>query len=178
MRGITAALKGLEDVLGLPPWAVGLIFVGVLYLIFSQIMKGGPAARARGLVVRAAVAEARARVTMEAEALKLVWDDPLGLLVVGQEALRRGSKGTAEKAVARLKDIGAEPDKTRALAEQVQGRPTARPEGEIVAIRNMIENELWDMARERVARARATWPDEEAFVDLAARVPERDATPT
>ena len=172
MRGMGAALKGLVSVLGLPPWVVGLIFAGALLMIFSQLKKGVPAARARGLIVKAAVSESRVRPKLEKEALQIIWDDPGGLLAVAQEALRRDSRGTASAAVERLQQLGAFPDQTRALAEQIEGRPARRLEAEIVAIRNLLDEDLHDMARARLARAREAWPEDEALLELEGRLPQ------
>ena len=171
MRGIGLAIKGLVATLGLPPWVVGLFFLLVLVSIFNQLKKGVPAARGRGLIVRAAVADVRQRPLLEKQALEVVWDDPSGLLAVAQECLRREARGTAEKALLRLKELGAAPDRIRALEEQITGRRGLNLGAELVAIRNLIDNGLTDMARTRLARAREAFPDEEALTDLAAQLP-------
>jgi hypothetical protein len=171
MRGIGMAVKALVGSLGLPPWVVGVFFMLVLFAIFSQLKKGVPAARGRGLIVRAAVADVRQRPVLEKQALDIVWDDPGGLYAVAQECLRREARGTAEKAIARLKELGAMPDHARSLEEQLTGRRSMNLGAELVAIRNMIENGLYDMARARLARAREAFPEEEALTELAAQLP-------
>lgn len=171
MRGMGTALKGLVNTLGLPPWVIGFVFLLALFFIFSQLKKGVPAARGRGLIVRAAVAEVKERPAMEQQALQIVWDDGGGLIAVAQECIRRERRGTAEKAIARLEELGAFPEKARALADQLKGRAGLSLGVELVAIRNMIDNGLHDMARARLDRALGAWPQEEALAELAAQLP-------
>jgi hypothetical protein len=171
MRGIGAALAGLQS-LGLPHWAVGLVFFLGLFTVIAQVMKGGPAARARGLIKRASVQPAPIRTQMERAALELVQDDPNGLLGMAQEAVERGSQATARLALERVLELGKHSDVARRMLDGLGDRPTLRLESELIAIRNLLDEGLTGMARDRLARARSHWPQAEALDELEQRLRE------
>ncbi len=169
MRGIGAALAGLQS-LGVPHWAVGLVFFLGLFAVIAQSIKGGPAARARGMIQRASVQPAPIRTQQERAALELVKDDPNGLLAIAQEAITRDSKATARLALERTLQLNARNAVARRMLAELEGRPTLRLEAELVAIRNLLDEGLDGMAKQRLARAQGLWPDEAGLEELARRL--------
>lgn len=154
---------------GIPPWIFPVIMVVAIWILVEIVKKSAPGGKARGLVVRASIAEPADRDRMEQQALTLVHDDPHGLLVVAQEALNRGRAGLARAATARLKALGKRPEDVRRLEAVLEG-DRGRPERELVAVRNLWEEGLEPQALERLARARTAWPDDEALADLEAEL--------
>jgi hypothetical protein len=169
MRGIGKALVGLEG-MGVPHWVVGLLFFGTVILFLSYILRQAPLGRARGLVKRSVHAQPAQRAAMEQEALEIVWDLPVGLLIVGQEAMQRDRRDLATRVLVRLKELGKRPEDVRSLEEALYGRNRPRLEAEIVAIRGFIEEDLFELAAPRLTRARNRWPDDPGLAELDARL--------
>ncbi len=172
MRGIGRALQGLES-MGLPHWIVGFVFFGTVIAFLSYILKNAPLGRARGLVKRSVHVSPAQRTEMEREALAIVWDHPVGLLSVGQEAIQRDRRDLATRALARLMEIGKRPDDIRKLEDELYGKNRPRLEREVIAIRGLIEEELFEMAAARMKRALELWPGNEGLLELDTRLQER-----
>ena len=162
MRGIGRALQGLEG-MGMPHWVVGLVFFGALSMFISFLMRHAPLGKARGLVRRAALADREERAAMEQEALDMVWDEPEGLLIVGQEAIRRDSQALAKRVIARLEEFGERRADVRKLEDALYGTRHPRLEAELATIQGFLNEELVELARPRLQRALKMWPDEEAL---------------
>jgi len=162
MRGIGKVFQGLET-MGLPHWVVGLLFFGSVIIFLSYIVKQAPLGRARGLVSRSVHAPLGQRAAMEQEALEIVWDLPVGLLIVGQEAVQRERRDLATRALARLVEIGERPGDIRKLEQDLYGKNRPCLGGEYVAICGLIKEGLFDMAAARLKRARELWPDDESL---------------
>jgi len=169
MRGIGKVFQGLET-MGLPHWVVVLLFFGSIIIFLSYILKQAPLGRARGLVKRSVHASPGQRAEMEKEALGIVWELPVGLLIVGQEAVQRDRRDLATRALARLVEIGERPEDIRKLEDDLYGKNRLRSPAECVAIRGLIEEGLFDMAAVRLTRALEMWPDDEGLRSLDSKL--------
>jgi hypothetical protein len=169
MRGIGRALVGLEGI-GVPHWVVAVLFFGTIILFLAYVLRQAPLGRARGLITRSVHAAPEQRAAMENEALEIVWDLPVGLLIVGQEALKWERRALAERVLARLKETGQRPAEIRSLEDALYGRQRPRLEAECVAIRGFIEEGLHALAIPRLNRAHELWPTEEALDELDAQL--------
>jgi len=165
MRGIGKVFQGLES-MGVPHWVVGLLFFGSIIILLSYIFRHLPLSRARRLVKRSAQAPRTQRAAMEREAMAIVWDLPVGLLIVGQEAVQRGRLDLATRALARLHEIGERPGDIGKLEDDLYGTNRPRLGVERVVICGLLEEGLLKLAAERLIRAREIWPDDEGLRSL------------
>jgi hypothetical protein len=165
MRGIGRALVGIEG-LGVPHWVVVSLFFGTVILFLAYILQQAPLGRARGLINRSVHAPPAKRVQMEQEALRIVWDLPVGLLIVGQEALHRERRDLAHRVLLRLQELGQRPRDVRAFEDALYGRDRLRVEAERVAIRGFLEEGLYELAQPRLTRAQELWPDDPGLAEL------------
>ena len=153
----------LEQLLGnlgveLPPWAIPACLLLLFVLLFPLIRRSHRSGKARKILARARYAPAAQRLQMERQVLEMVGQDPVGLMVVAEEALRRGRSALAHEATERLRATGKRPADLQKLLRQLDTGPhTTLPE-EILAIQNLRREGLTERARERWERAVTRWP--------------------
>lgn len=170
LEAITSLLAGLG--ITLPPWGMPAAALVVLLLLSPAIWRNLNTGRARKLLKRASVHEGAERQALEAEALEVVRDSPSGLVAVAEEAQRRGRRTVAEAAVSRLLELEPKSKEARRLQEELSPKlPVSTVEVELM-IERLLEAGMAEVARERLAQARARWPRHTAWEALEARARE------
>ena len=117
-------------------------------------------------VNEAARERGEARQRLAAEALSLVAQNPIGQIVVAEEAHKLGLKDTAAAALKLLTATGKERDEVRRLKMLIHPEPPRFAEAEAAAILRRWESGLHEAARAQLSEALIRWPDHPAFEDL------------
>jgi len=98
------------------------------------------------------------RERLRSEVLRLVEGNPFGLVVVVEEALKRGNRDLARDGLSSLDATGKRRDEARRLRVKVSGDRPTTPEAEALAVERLREAGLEDVAAERLRTARQKWP--------------------
>ncbi|MCB9744748.1 MAG: hypothetical protein H6740_19290 [Alphaproteobacteria bacterium] len=152
--------------LTLEPWMAPLFAVLIAVAAMPFLHTNFKTKQARKRMLKAAHAKHAEREALHAEALALVEGNPVGQLVVAEEALSRGHLSTARAATEMLGRSGKRRDDYRRLMRQLGGEKPSNPETEALAIERLVERGQADEARERLSQALARWPEAEALLDL------------
>lgn len=180
MGGVTLVrdlLVSLWQAMGwdVPGWVAPSVVMGLVLLLLPWILRNQRTARARRVMTRAFAASSIAdRDAEEALALRETWDNPDGLLVVGQMAAERGRAPVVERVVARLGELGARPaEAARLAAALAPAAPrVATLDEAVLRIERMLDNGLLTQAGAALAEARARYPEDTELLALATRLAE------
>ncbi|MCB9765071.1 MAG: hypothetical protein H6739_35180 [Alphaproteobacteria bacterium] len=152
--------------LKLAPWMAPLA-AALLALLFLPLYRVNfRTKQARKRMVRAGAARPEQRDALTAEALGLVTGNPMGLIVVAEEALNRGMRPVAEEAVRQLAETGKRRPELRRLQRQLSDERPTTAEAEAAAIEHLLESGMREKARERLQRARERFPGAEALAEI------------
>ena len=175
MRGQGGMTEALDALLGgfgleLPPWLLpALIGIAFLFLL-PHIRQNHRTSQARK-AIRAFANDgdpdpdgARAKI------LSMAGPQPLGLIGVADEAIRRGLVQLARDATDRLEETGKRRTDLLRLRAALDGPIPAHLEGELAAIENFIDHALYGAAKERIQRSRNYWPSSAALDALEQRI--------
>lgn len=179
MGGLTTLVRSVAEILGrvLPPWVI-LTLVGIAtVMVLPFYLKGQRRSLARRRISAMHGLSQPEAGRLEAEAFSLVGRDPDGLVVVAEEALRRGREAVARRALERLSASGRRPTEVVRLQRILEGPGPRLPEEEALAIDRLLQSDLTQAARQRLDRARTRWPDLPEWDDLATRLGPPDAAP-
>lgn len=157
-----AAMFGVQ----MTPTVMAALVFGLLLLAFPLLKKNHGTRLARKRVNEAARERGEARQRLAAEALTLVAQNPVGQIVVAEEAHKLGLKDTAAAALKLLTATGKERDEARRLRMLIHPEPPRFAEAEAAAILRRWESGLHDAARTQLNEALTRWPDHPAFDDL------------
>lgn len=171
MRMLTQTLKDLVALLGwdLPPWALSAFLLCVALPFFPGFYRNSRTKRARKRL--AALSLGGALTTeQEDEILGLVQNNPFGLVVVVEEAHKRGMKRLCTRALDDLRATGKKVGERKRL-ERLLGldKPTTL-DAEVLAVERLLETGLVQQAQVRLDAALARWPDHPELVDLSERL--------
>ncbi len=168
LKGLAEGLASLLDAMGivLPPWGFPLLALMLLALVFPLLRRNHRTGRARRRLQTALYSSAAERSRLETEALELVQGNPVGLVVVADEAIRRGRRQLARRALEQLEATGRRLHDTRRLERDLYGTPCATPEEEILAIEHLLEEGILGRAAERLEKARQRWPHNQALESM------------
>ena len=167
MRYLTDTLDRLLSGLGLElePWMAPLAAVCVAVCVLPFYYRNFRTKRARKRVLAAAVAAGEEHTALAAEALALVRGSPFGLMVVAEEADKRGLGQLAIAALEALEATGKRRTQARLLrAKLLAERPTT-PEAEALAVERLREAGLGEQADQRLRAARERFGDHDALGD-------------
>lgn len=180
MGGVTLVrdlLVSLWTALGwdVPGWVAPTVVMGLVLLLLPWILRNQRTARARRVMTRAfAATSVRERDAEEALALRETWDNPDGLLVVGQMAAERGRRPVVDRVVERLAELGARPADAARLAAALApvAPPVATLDEAVLRIERMLENGLLAQAGAALTEARARYPEDAELLALSVRLAE------
>lgn len=172
MRFVTQTIEGLVGAMGLQlePWMGPLFAVCVALLILPAWRKNFRTKQARKRLQDAGLASGEQRRALEDEALELVAGNPFGLIVVAEEAHKRGRFGLARRALRALAQTGKKRDELRRLRRLLDDEKPVTAQGEALAIEKMLDAGMEERARERFESALARYPESEALAELRARL--------
>ncbi|MCB9742452.1 MAG: hypothetical protein H6740_07630 [Alphaproteobacteria bacterium] len=168
MRRIIEPLNLVLSAFGikLAPWMAPVIAVFFALAVMPALHTNFKTKQARKRMVAAAHARADERERLHAEALELVQDNPVGQLVVAEEALRHGHKDTARVAAEMLGRSGKRRNDYRGLMRKLDEGKPSNPEVEALAIERLRERGQGDEAERRLQAALARWPQSDALQEL------------
>ena len=160
---LNRVLAGLG--LELEPWMAPAVAVALALCILPFYYRNFRTKRARKRVLAASNAALDERAALSDEALALVAGNPFGLMVVAEEADKRGLRKLALRALQALEATGKRRSEARALRRRlVPDKPTTAEE-EAMAIERLRDAGLEEQAQERLEAARSRFGDHEALAD-------------
>ena len=160
MGGITDAIEQLLAAAGLElsGWmAPAMVCLGFMALL-PWIRSNHRSQRIRTLIRRISSEERTDREQLRTEVLAIAAGHPDNLVVLTEEAHRRGMHNLAQDALARLTQTGIKPHRLQRLRQTIDGRGPPHIEGERAAIENLNSQGMTQAARLRVQRALHLWP--------------------
>ncbi len=173
MRFVTQTLEGLLAAAGLQleHWMAPAVAVFVALLILPSWRRNFRTKQARKRLLAASLVGGEERAGLEDEALELVHGHPFGLIVVAEEAHKRGMAKVARRALLGLEGTGKRKDELRRLRRLIVGELPVTAEGEALAIERLLEAGMDEQARLRFEAASARYPSAEALLELRERIP-------
>ena len=170
--GITDAINSLLGSAGisLPPWAFPAVLVfGFLWLL-PRIRQNQRTHKARKMIQeRTAKGGARSSEVHD-EILDLANGHPITLVVIADEAHRRGLNDLARKALRSLELTGKRIADIRRLRAQIDGPAPIFPEAEQEAIVSLMDKGLSGLAQKKIDRARVHWPELNVWDELQSQI--------
>ena len=100
------------------------------------------------------------------EILELALGNPITLVVIADEAHRRGLMDLARKALRALEQTGKRPADIRRLRTAIDGPMPIFPDAERDAILDLAAKGLIGLAEKRLERARRHWPNHHMWSEL------------
>lgn len=177
MRALSELLNAVLAGLGLAPgpWVVPLVGVLAVLVMYPMFQANHSTRQARRRLMLAASAPRTAeRERLKAEALALVLGNPIGVAVVGDEALRQGWNDLAVQALHALEQCKGRPEDIRSLRRRLEGRSAPMPTAEALAVERLLEAGLQGQAAARLEAALARWPEHHELTGLRERVLARE----
>lgn len=175
MGGVASFVSSLFQMIGVQPpsWVMPLVVMMILAFVLPNTIASQRGDDALKLIRRASMERLTERERLEAEALNRVDKDAEGLLRVARDALERGRPRLAREALDRLKRTGKLPRETALMERMVGAEETSArtPEEAAIRIERALENGLPAEAQRLLGPARARWPEDPSWDELAARLP-------
>lgn len=166
--GILFSMAGVQD----RPWLAPAFILGLVILFSPLILANQRTDKARRLVKEGGTPAER--VARSAEALKLVQDQPTGLQVLADEALKQGRADLVQAVIKRLEEIGR-PGDARVLQQRLRGPGPATALEACIQVEKLLGQGMNEEALRRWTEARERWPADEDLLALEAQV--REAPP-
>lgn len=170
--GISTFIRMIFDALGVQPqpWMGVVAFVLLVVFVGPSVKRSLSTTRARKLVVGLADLDADARRERSEQILRLVDDNPIGLVAITDEAMRRRQLPLAREAYRRLRLTGLLPDEQIRLEEALNGPMPRHVDQELATLERLIEAGAHERAAQRLARARTVFPTDARLAELARRL--------
>lgn len=159
MRYVTEMLDTLFQLIGvqLPAWGGTVFLLCVLALLGPFFYRNSRTKQARKKLQALSLEGGQARLDGEAEILDLVRGHPFGLVVVVEEAHKRGMRRLADEALEELDRTGKHRDQFRRLS-RVHGEKPTTPAAEAIAVERLRETGLHAQAELRLEKALGKFP--------------------
>lgn len=159
MRYLTGMLDTLFQVLGvqLPSWGGTVLLLGLLALLGPFFYRNSRTKKARKKLQALSLEGGQARLDGEEEVLELVRGHSFGLVVVVEEAHKRGMRRLADRALEELDRTGKHRDQFRRLSRELGEKPTT-PAAEAIAIERLRDLGLHAQAGVRLDKALSRFP--------------------
>jgi hypothetical protein len=157
MAGLGQLLRSLSEVVPMRTLAIVVLVVAILAL--PAWLETVRERQLRGAVRRMVRADPDQRAALVDRALTLAALVPRRLTVLAGEAIRYDQRDVRDRALAALEEAGGD---TRALRARIE-RPKVRfrdPVEAVVRIEGLVAEGLVEAAREQLAEARSTFPDD------------------
>jgi len=170
--GLTEALNSVIESTGLvlPPWAFpAVLMIGFLFLL-PHIRQNQRTHNARKMIQERTAHGGAQNDAIHREILDLAQGHPVTLVVIADEAHRRGLPMLARRALSELEGTGKRIPDIRRLRTLLHGPAPVFSDGEEEAIESLLGKGLTGLARNRLERARRHWPDNPVWDDWEARL--------
>ncbi|MED5374038.1 MAG: hypothetical protein VX899_23675 [Myxococcota bacterium] len=167
MRYLTDLLNTVLGVLGvqLPDWGGSVLLVVILIALGPFFYRNSRTKKARKLLQRVSMESGEERLAGEQEILHTVSGHPFGLVVVVEEAHKRGMGRLARRALEALDATGKQRSELKRLQRLLGPRPTS-PTQEAIAIERLHQQGLTVQAEARLQDALARFPEHPELVAL------------
>ena len=166
--GITDAIDSLLASAGLtlPPWLLPAILLVAFAFLLPHIRQNQRTHKARKMIhERTALGGARS-ASVHQEILDLAVGNPITLVVIADEAHRRGLNDLARKALLALEQTGKRHADIRRLRTAIDGPTPIFPDAERDAIVALARKGLVGLAEKRLERARRHWPNHNLWLEV------------
>jgi hypothetical protein len=168
MRGVGGLTEALNSLFGstgvvLPPWAFpAIMMMGFLWLL-PHIRQNQRTHNARKMIQERTVHGGIQSDGVHQEILNIANGHPITLVVIADEAHRRGILALSRKALSALEQSGKRVADIRRLRTLLNGPAPVFVDGEIEAIESLLSKGLTGLARNRLKRAQRHWPNNPAW---------------
>ena len=171
---VTDLLDSLLGMVGvqLPPWGGSVLLLGVLLLLSPALLKNTRSKQVRKLLQRLSLEGGDKRQASVQELLELAAGHPTALIVLVEEAHKRGQSSLAKRAVELLGETGKQRADYKRLKRLFAERPTSL-HAEVLAVERLIDAGLEQQAWLRLDKALLRWPQDADLLGLRERLPER-----
>lgn len=159
MRYLTGMLDTVFQVLGvqLPSWGGTVILLALLAMLGPFFYRNSRTKKARKRLQSLSLEGGQARLDGEQEVLDLVRGHAFGLVVVVEEAHKRGMRRLANRALEELGNSGKHRSEFKRLTREFGEKPTT-PAVEAIAVERLLEAGLRVKAQERLDKALGKFP--------------------
>ena len=170
--GITEAINSLISSAGvsLPPWAIPAVLVFAFLWLLPHIRQNQRTHKARKMIQERTTTGGAQSSEIHSEILSLAGGHPVTLVVIADEAHRRGLNDLARKALRTLERTGKRPADIRRLRNVIDGPAPIFPDAERDAILELASKGLTGLAQKKINRAKMHWPDLAIWTELEAQI--------
>ena len=175
MRGVGGITDAINSLLGsagvsLPPWAFpALLLFGFMWLL-PHIRQNQRTHKARKMILERIAKGGAQSEAVHQEILALAGGHPVTMVVIADEAHRRGLPGLSRKALKALEATGKRPADIRRLRTLIEGPSPIFPEAEVEAINDLLAKGLTGLAEKRLERAQRHWPDQKIWGKIQTQI--------
>ena len=180
MGGLGTLKMAIEEILldygiHVPPWIGLAIAFGLIVLFLPNIIKNAKVDKARRDMTRLQDLSPEDRDRERERILDMANDNPVGLVAIADEALRKQQTAIARGAVERLRRTGKRAADLQRLDRALDGDKPRHLLKEVIAIEHLLKAGAREAAAARLAAALLIWPDAPELrelretVDLPAR---------
>ncbi|MAY81001.1 MAG: hypothetical protein CL930_09485 [Deltaproteobacteria bacterium] len=172
MRGFGGMTEALDSLIGsaglqIEPWTIpAVLVVGFLFLL-PQIKQNQRTNLARQRIRELAHDGGANSDKEHAALLALSKNHPITLVVIADEAHRRGMLSLTKKATFALEQTGKRTSDVHRLRLLLNGPAPTHPESEIAIIEKLVSQGLIPLAQNRLERALQYWPSNTRLHELS-----------
>jgi hypothetical protein len=164
MGGLGSLATAIEEILldygiHVPPWIGLAIAFGLIVLFLPNIIKNAKVDKARRDMTRLQDLSPEDRDRERERILDMANDNPVGLVAIADEALRKHQTAIARGAVDRLRRTGKRPADLQRLERALDGDKPRHLLKEVIAIEHLSKAGAREAAAARLAAALLIWPD-------------------
>ena len=161
MGSLRAAIEEILRDYGIhvPPWAGLALALFLIAVFLPNIIKNAKVQRARRDMMGLQDLPPEERDRERERILDTASDNPVGLVAIADEALRKQQTAIARGAVERLRRTGKRGDDLRRLERALEGDKPRHLLKEVIAIEHLLKAGARDAAATRLAAAFLIWPE-------------------
>lgn len=180
MGGLSTLKTAIEEILldygiHVPRWAGLALALFLIAVFLPNIIKNAKVQRARSDMTRLQDLTPEERDRERQRILDMANDNPVGLVAIADEALRKHQTAIARGALERLRQTGKREADVRRLERALEGDKPRHLLKEVIAIEHLLKAGAREAAATRLAAALLIWPEAPELrelresVDLPAR---------
>ena len=164
MGGLGTLKAAIEEILldygiHVPPWIGLALAVGLIVVFLPNIIKNAKVDKARRDMLRLQDLSPEERERERQRILDMANDNPVGLVAIADEALRKQQTVIARGAVERLRRTGKRPADLQRLERALDGDKPRHLLKEVIAIEHLLKAGAREAAAARLAAALVIWPE-------------------
>jgi hypothetical protein len=164
MGGIGALETAIQEILRdygirVPHWAWSAMALFLIVAFLPNIIKNAKVDKARRDMTRLQDLSPEDRERERERILDMANDNPVGLVAIADEALRKQQAAIARGAVERLRRTGKRAADVQRLERALEGDKPRHLLKEVIAIEHLLQAGAREAAAARVAAALLIWPD-------------------